>query len=176
VTEDLRYPIGPYQRKPQITAAERTAAIDAIARTPAALHAAVCDLTNEQMNTSYRPDGWTVRDLVHHLPDSHMNAYIRCKLALTEDEPVVKPFDEALWARLPDIQITPAAVSLALFSALHERWVALLRGISPQEFARRLNHPERGILSLDDMVDMYAWHGAHHVAHVTSLRRRMGWN
>jgi hypothetical protein len=174
--EDLRYPIGPYQQKEHLTVEERLGAIEQIVQTPAALKAAVSGLTPQQLDTPYRPGGWTVRDVVHHLPDSHMNAYVRFKLALTEYEPMIKPYDQALWARLPDARETPVEASLALLSALHQRWSILLRNMSPQEFARRVNHPERGVLSLDQLLDTYAWHGAHHVAHITSLRQRMGWS
>ena len=117
-----------------------------------------------------------MRQLIHHLPDSHMNSYVRFKLALTEEEPTIKPYDEALWAKLNDSQETPIEISLTLLESLHKRWTVLLRGMHPEDFARRLKHPERGTMTLDDVLTTYSWHGKHHVAHITSLRHRMGWN
>jgi len=172
---DLRYPIGTHELKCVLTAEQRRAAIEEIAALPARLRAAVAGLTPEQLETPYRPGGWTVRQVVHHVPDSHMHAFLRFKLALTEDEPTIKPYAEAPTAELPDSRELPAEISLVLLDALHTRWASLLRGMRPEDFARRLNHPERGILTLDGMVDGYAWHGRHHVAHITSLRERMGW-
>jgi hypothetical protein len=172
---DLRYPIGKYEMKAALTSAERAGAIAQIAATPKSLRDAVAGLSQQQFDTAYRPGGWTVRQVVHHLPDSHMNAYIRFKLALTENEPTIKPFDEALWAKLADSRDTPIEVSLALLDALHHRWDVLLRSMQPEDFARRLRHPQHGLLTLDGMVGMYAWHGRHHVAHITSLREREGW-
>ena len=172
---DLRYPIGPYVSKAALTPGERTGAIADIAALPQKLSDAVAGLSREQLDTPYRPGGWTVRQVVHHVPDSHMNAYVRFKLALTEIEPTIKPYDEALWANLADTRDTPVEVSLALTGALHHRWEILLRSIRPEGFARRLKHPERGTMTLDDMVSHYAWHSRHHVAHITSLRHREGW-
>ena len=172
---DLRYPIGKYEMKAALTSAERAGAIAQIAATPKSLRDAVAGLSQQQFDTAYRPGGWTVRQVVHHLPDSHMNAYIRFKLALTENEPTIKPFDEALWAKLADSRDTPIEVSLALLDALHHRWDVLLRSMQPEDFARRLRHPQSGLLTLDGMVGMYAWHGRHHVAHITSLHEREGW-
>jgi hypothetical protein len=172
---DLRYPIGTYSSKMTLTPEERVAAIATIAQTPARLRAAITGLSPEQLDTPYREGGWTVRQVVHHLPDSHINAYVRFKLALTEDEPTIKPYDEALWASLPDTQDTPIEVSLALLTMLHGRWVILLQGMRPEQFARRLNHPERGLETLDAKLAEYAWHGEHHVTHITSLRERRGW-
>ena len=174
--QDLRYPIGPCPSKPVLTPDERRQAIDAIAQTPERLKAAIAGLTPEQLDTPYRPGGWTVRQVIHHVPESHMNSYIRFKLALTEEEPTIKPYDEALWAKLGDVQETPIEVSLTLLDALHKRWVIVLRGMRPEDFRRRLVHPERGTMTLDDVLTTYSWHGPHHVAHITSLRHRMGWN
>jgi len=171
--QDLRYPIGRCPSKPVLTPDERREAIDAIAQTPNRLKAAISGLSVEQLDTPYRPGGWTVRQLVHHLPDSHMNSYVRFKLALTEDEPTIKPYDEALWAKLEE---TPIEVSLILLEALHNRWVILLRGMRLEDFSRRLKHPERGTMTLDDALTTYSWHGKHHVAHITALRHRMGWS
>ena len=172
---DLRYPVGKYESKVTLTQAERDVAIDQIAGLPRALREAIQGLTQQQLDSSYRPGGWTVRQVVHHLPDSHMNAYVRFKLALTEDEPTIKPYDEARWANLADSRETPIEVSLAMLDALHRRWVILLRSTQPDDFSRRLRHPERGIETLDNKLGEYAWHGRHHVAHITSLREREGW-
>jgi uncharacterized damage-inducible protein DinB len=174
--QDLRYPIGRCPSKPVLTPDERREGIENIAQTPARLKTAIAGLSPEQLDTPYRPGGWTVRQVIHHLPDSHMNSYVRFKLALTEDEPTIKPYDEALWAKLNDSLETPIEVSLALLEALHKRWVTLLRGMAPEDFARRLKHPERGTMTLDDVLTTYSWHGQHHVAHITALRHRMGWN
>jgi hypothetical protein len=173
--EDHRYPIGRYQSKLALTPEDRRDAIARIAQTPELLAVAMVGLNPEQLDTPYRPDGWTVRQVVHHLPDSHMNGYVRFKLTLTENEPTIKPYDEALWAKLADSRDTPVAVSVALLHALHQRWVAVLRAMGPEGFALRLNHPERGVLTLDNELSEYAWHGQHHVAQITSLRERMGW-
>ncbi|HVB32145.1 MAG TPA: putative metal-dependent hydrolase [Gemmatimonadaceae bacterium] len=174
---DLRYPIGRFERPAQLTPPERSALIDTIAATPAALRAAVRGLSGTQLDTPYRPEGWTVRQVVHHVPDSHLNSYVRFRLALTEEQPTIKPYDEARWAELPDAKGPLVAESLALLEALHARWVSLLRAMTPAEFARTLVHPERpgAPMSLDTMVALYAWHGRHHVAHITALRERMGW-
>lgn len=174
-TTDLRYPVGRFQRPESLDEAERRRAIDAVAAAPTQLRAAVAGLTDVQLDTPYRPDGWTVRQVVHHVPDSHMNAYVRFKLALTEDEPTIKPYDEARWAELADTRETPVESSLALLDRLHDRWVRLLRSMSADDFARRLRHPEMGVQRLDQVLALYDWHGRHHVGHVTSLRERMGW-
>jgi hypothetical protein len=172
---DLRYPIGKYEPKVALTSAERGDAIAQIAATPKRLRDAVAGLSRQQFDTPYRPGGWTVRQVVHHVPDSHMNAYVRLKLALTEDEPTIKPYEEALWADLQDSRDTPVEISLALLEALHHRWDVLLCSLRSEDFCRRLRHPASGVVTLDNMVNHYAWHGCHHVAHVTSLREREGW-
>ena len=177
-TEDtLRYPTGRFQRpKRTLEAGERRQMIDAIDRTPVEFRAAIRGLSEDQLDTPYRPGGWTVRQVVHHLPDSHMNAFIRFKLALTEETPTIKPYDEAEWAKLSDARDTPIETSLTLLTALHERWARLLRAMTSSDFERKLNHPEWDApLSLDSMLALYSWHGAHHTAHVTKLRERMGW-
>jgi uncharacterized damage-inducible protein DinB len=171
----LRYPIGELQPKSTLTPAERVVAIEQIAQTPDRLRAAIAGLKSEQLDTPYREGGWTVRQVVHHLPDSHANWYIRFRLALTEQEPTIKPFDEVLWAELPDPRLTPVEISLALLDALHQRWVIVLKAMRPEDFARRMNHPERGVISLDWVLAASVWHGAHHVAHIVSLRERLGW-
>ena len=173
---DLRYPIGKFQRPETLTPAERAGAIDAIRQAPARLRAAVQGLTDQQLDTRYRSDGWTVRQVVHHVTDSHMNAYIRIKLALTEDLPTIKPYDEARWAELDDAKSKLVEHSLALLDALHARWVFLLERITPADFSRAVNHPEwKNPMSIDQIVALYSWHGEHHVAHITSLRDRMKW-
>src|SRR3954471_9167748 len=176
-TEDpLRYPTGRFQRpKRPLESAERRQMIDAIARTPNELQPAVRGLSEPQLDTPYRPDGWTVRQVAHHVPDSHLNAYVRFKLALTEDNPTVKPYDEAAWAKLGDSRSTPVETSLALLDNLHARWNNLLRAMTPDDFARTLYHPDNGRFTLDQMLALYEWHGRHHTAHVTSLRERNGW-
>ena len=177
MSQDLRYPVGKFNRPTQaLTAAERARMIEEIAATPAALRAALRGLDDRKIDTPYRPGGWTVRQVVHHLPDSHLNAYCRFKLALTEDVPTIKPYDENKWAELPDGRSALVDESLALLEALHARWVFLLRGMKPADFERKLNHPEwNAPLALDHMLALYSWHGRHHVAHVTALRQREGW-
>lgn len=177
---DLRYPIGKFQwsepeSEPQ-RMKDRVAYIDVLAKMPGHMRTAVQDLKPEQLDTPYRPEGWTVRQVVHHVPDSHMNAYIRFKLALTEEQPPIKPYKQAEWAKLPDTGITPIEVSLHLLAALHSRWVDLLQAMQPSDFGRTLYHPEHNVVTLDRMLAMYAWHSKHHVAHITSLRERKGWN
>ena len=172
---DLRYPIGTFSAVPSVSADGRTAMIRQIAEAPAALRAAVDGLTGQQFDTPYRPGGWTVRQVVHHVADSHMNAYCRFKFALTEDNPTIKPYDEAAWANVADTAGTPPAVSIALLEALHQRWIVLLDSMSERDFARPLHHPDHGPISLDWMLQLYAWHGRHHTAHVTELRKREGW-
>lgn len=172
---DLRYPIGKWERVENPTDAQRSAWIDAIAATPANLRVAIAGLTPAQLDTPYRPGGWTVRQVVHHVPDSHLNAYVRFKLALTEDVPTIKPYDEARWAELADVKATPVETSLALLENLHNRWVVLLRSLAPADWARQFKHPELGAVSLDGNLQIYAWHGRHHVAHITALRERNRW-
>jgi uncharacterized damage-inducible protein DinB len=173
--EDLRYPIGRFEARDGLTDEERRALIEDLARLPGELRDAVADLSADQLDTPYRPGGWTVRQLVHHLPDSHMNSYIRFKLAATEDEPLVRTYDEAAWAELPDARTGEIEVSLALLGALTRRWVDHLRALEPPQFLRVLRHPELGPISVEWNLQFYAWHGRHHLAHVTGLRARMGW-
>ena len=173
---DLRYPIGKFHFLPDITDARRRASIRDIADAPAALRAAVSGLTDAQLDTPYRPEGWTVRQVVHHVPDSHMNAYVRCKLALTEDRPVIKPYDETAWAQVADTARTPVGVSLTLLDALHQRWIVLLESLQPGDYSRELVHPDHGPVTLDWMLQLYAWHGRHHVAHITELKKRERWS
>jgi hypothetical protein len=174
--DELRYPTGRFVRPEALTADQRRAAIDTIAGTPSQLRAAVRGLNDTQLDTPYRPGGWTVRQVIHHVPDSHANAYCRFKLALTEDTPTIKPYDESAWAQLEDSRSTPIETSLTLLDVLHDRWVRVLRAMTSSDFSRRLNHPDNGIMSLDQLLAMYAWHGPHHVAHVTRLREREQWS
>ena len=172
---DPRYPIGTFQRRDELTPDERRAMIDEIAATPARLRDAVRGLNAAQLETPYREGGWTVRQVAHHLPDSHVNAYVRLKLALTEDEPVIKPYDEARWAELSDSRDTPIETSLTLLDALHVRWISLLRSMRDDDFRRTFVHPDHGKVTIDWLVAMYEWHGRHHVAQITSLRERSRW-
>lgn len=171
---DLRYPVGRFERIDRLTPAARAECIGQIADAPALFRTAVEGLTEAQLDTPYRPGGWTVRQVAHHLPDSHINAYIRFKLGLTEEAPAIKTYEEKDWAETPE---TRAAIgmSLDILTALHARWVTLLRAMSASDFARTITHPEWGTPSLDTLVALYAWHGRHHTAHVTALREREGW-
>lgn len=172
---DLRYPIGPYEPIVNTTKAQRAALIETIASAPTQLRAAVQNLSLVQLDTPYRPEGWTVRQVVHHVADSHLNSYIRFRWALTEDEPLIKAYDEVAWAKLPDARSADPDISLALLDALHERWVLLLQAMTPEQFNRTLRHPEAGLVKLETMLGSYAWHGRHHIAHITDLRARMEW-
>jgi hypothetical protein len=172
---DLRYPVGPFEFAGSLSGGQRKTLIDQIAATPEKMRMAVAGLSDEQLNTPYRPEGWTVRQVVHHVPESHMNSYVRFKLALTEEEPTIKPYFEDRWAQLEDANQAPVGLSLDLLDALHGRWVWFLRSLKDADFQRTFRHPELGIVSLDRNIALYAWHGRHHVAHVTSLRERMGW-
>lgn len=172
---DLRYPIGKFHRPGTLKDDQRHECIAAIDQAPSRVHSAVKGLSDQQLDTPYRPGGWTVRQVAHHLADSHMNAYVRLKLGLTENEPTIKPYDEAEWAKLADAK-SAIEPSLALLENLHKRWVLLLRSLKPADWARTIRHPEWDKpMSLDDQLALYAWHGRHHVAHITSLRERQGW-
>jgi DinB superfamily len=172
---DPRYPIGKFSFPTSTDEAQRKQFIEQIAQAPAALRAAVKGLNDKQIETPYRDGGWTVRQVVHHVPESHMNAYIRFKLALTEHEPTIKPYMEDLWAETEEVKTTPLKVSLVLLDSLHERWVRLLRSLKPEDWKRTFRHPELGTISLERNLALYSWHGRHHVAHITELRKRMGW-
>jgi uncharacterized damage-inducible protein DinB len=175
-TVDPRYPIGKFHIDEEVTAAKREQAIEDLAAAPGKLREALLNLGDEQLDTPYREGGWTVRQLAHHVPDSHMNAYVRWKLALTETTPTIKPYEEGAWAELVDAKSMPVSVSLELLRALHERWVTMIRGMKERDFARTFKHPDRpGTQTVDWMLFLYAWHGKHHVAHVTELRKRNGW-
>ncbi|WP_027481445.1 YfiT family bacillithiol transferase [Deinococcus pimensis] len=171
---DVRFPIGPFLPA-TYDAPARAALILDLATLPERLRAAVRDLDDDRLDTPYREGGWTVRQVVHHVADSHMNAYVRVKLALTEDHPTVRPYDEAAWASLPDSRL-PVDVSLSLLGALHERWAALWRDLPGEAWARTFHHPASGeTVRLDTALAQYAWHGRHHLAHVTALSEREGW-
>ncbi len=172
---DPRYPIGRFHYSGPLSDEGRAEAIQRIAEAPARLRAAVAGLNDAQLDTPYREGGWTVRQVVHHVPDSHMNSYVRVRLALTEEEPLIKPYDEARWAELRDSSHEPVEVSLVLLEALHSRWVTLLRSLDEEGWARTFRHPETGPVSLDRAAALYAWHGRHHTAHITELRERKGW-
>jgi uncharacterized damage-inducible protein DinB len=173
---DPQYPIGKFQARSEISAAERKQLIKQIEEAPKKLRAAVQGLSKKQLDTPYREGGWTLRQVVHHIPDSHLNAYVRFKLALTENHPTIKPYEQQLWAELLDARTAPIEMSLDLTDALHKRWVLLLQSMKPEEFARTFNHPETGVQNLDRILQLYAWHGRHHTAQITSLRDRMGWD
>lgn len=172
---DPRYPVGKFQMLDDVSPAKRSEAIREIAGAPQKIRSAVNGLNDAQLDTLYREGGWTVRQVVHHVADSHMNAYIRWRLALTETEPTIKPYEERAWAKLEDAARAPVEVSLKLLEPLHERWVSLLRSVKDHEFARTFRHPEHGVRTLDWMLFLYAWHGNHHTAHITELRKQRGW-
>lgn len=172
---DPRYPIGTFEQPKDVTSAMRQQAIASIAETPARLRAAVKGLNEAQLDTPYRAGGWTVRQVVHHVPDSHLNAYVRLKLALTEEKPTIKPYDEAAWALLADSKSTPIEVSQTLLDCVHDRWIRLWRSLEPGQFARILVHPDYGERTVDWLLYLYEWHGRHHTAHITELRKQKGW-
>ncbi|HXZ78526.1 MAG TPA: bacillithiol transferase BstA [Terriglobales bacterium] len=175
MSEDLHYPVGKFFHAGPLTDHQRQECIRQIDATPASLRSAVAGLSDSQLDTPYRPGGWTVRQVVHHVPDSHLNSYTRFRLALTEDQPTIRTYDEKQWAELSDAKSAPVEVSLALLEALHYRWVLLLKSITPAQWGRKLLHPQLGAIDLDHLLALYAWHGRHHVAHITGLRERMGW-
>ena len=172
---DPRFPIGKFNYEGTPSAGQREQFIAEIEQTPAAIRAAVQGLSPKQLETAYRDGGWNLRQVVHHVPESHMNAYIRFKLALTEDEPTIKPYAEDRWAKLADVQSTPVEVSLALLENLHARWVVLLRSLDEEQWKRGFVHPEMGVVPLEKSLALYAWHGKHHTAHITETRKRMQW-
>lgn len=172
---DLRYPIGEFALTGDITPARRQAWIDDIAQVPTQLRSAVQGLSEAQLDTPYRAGGWTVRQVVHHLADVNLNTYVRFRLALTEEEPRVSPYGEKRWAELSDARTAPVALSLELLEALHARWVLLLRALGEDDFARAFQHSERGRVTLAGQLARSSWHARHHLAHITTLRQRMGW-
>ena len=174
--DDPRYPIGKFKYQGPPSEAERRQMITDIEQTPALLRSAIAGLSAQQLDTPYRDGGWTVREVIHHIPDSHINAYVRFKLALTEQDPIIKPYAEDLWAKSVDNQITPVEISLTLLDALHARWVYLLSSLGSEHWKRSFRHPEfEKPVSLERNLAIYSWHGKHHVAHITELRKRMAW-
>lgn len=172
---DLRYPVGRFAALERSTPEQRRGWIDEIRRVPAELRRALEGLDESRLDTPYREGGWTIRQLVHHLANSHVNAYVRFRLALTEESPTIRPYDQESWARLPDASGGPVELSASLLEALHGRWVLLLESLGPEDFSRPVLHPESGRMTVDLLLQTYAWHGRHHVAHVTALREREGW-
>ncbi len=175
MSDDLRFPIGRFKWPETVSPEQRLAFIERVASAPAHLREAVAGLTSGQLDTPYREGGWTVRQVAHHVPDSHMNSYVRFKLALTEEEPVIKPYDEGAWALLSDTARVPVETSLDLLACLHTRWVDLMRGMTDGDWARTFRHPEFGPVRLDRNLALYAWHGDHHTEHIRALRRRNVW-
>ncbi len=174
-TPDLRYPVGKFNFPDAVSREDRNRLVGEIAEAPMHLRAAVRGLSDAQLDTPYRPGGWTVRQVVHHVPDSHLNSYTRFRLALTEDEPTIKPYQEDRWAELADARSAPIEVSLRLLECLHSRWIGLLRSLSEEQWKRSFRHPDLGLISLEKNAALYAWHGRHHVAHIVNLRERMAW-
>ena len=172
---DLRYPIGQFDLTAPIIPEQRTTYISQIEEAPAKMRAAVAGLSNEQLATPYRPGGWTVRQVVHHVPDSHVNSYMRFKLAATEDQPLIRTYHEERWAELDDAKNAPLDVSLDFLETLHRRWVMFLKSLSEDDLKKSFQHPDWGLVTLDKAIVWYAWHGRHHVAHITALREREGW-
>lgn len=172
---DPRYPIGRFSPDPAPNPATRARHIEAISGLPPRMRQAVAGLNDNQLNTPYREGGWTVRQVIHHVPDSHLNAYIRFKLAMTEENPTIKPYDEGAWATLKDSELAPVNVSLNLLESLHARWAVLLRSLKPEDFQKKFVHPESGPHDLDWLLNLYSWHGNHHLAHIATLRERMNW-
>jgi hypothetical protein len=172
---DLQYPIGPYEAPATISAEQRVAWIQELSKLPTNLTKAVAGLNEAQLDTPYRPGGWTVRQVVHHLPDAHLNIYTRFRLALTEDSPLIKPYEQTAWAELDDARTAPVAASLALLEGLHGRFVLLLRSLSDADFARTFRRPDLVERRLDWTLGLCHWHSLHHVAHINTLRNRLGW-
>ncbi len=175
MSEDLSFPIGKYEKVREITPEQRKQFIREIAELPNNLREMVKNMSEEQIDSPYRPAGWTVRQVVHHVGDSHLNSFIRFKLSLTEDNPTIRPYAEDLWAETAEYKM-PVDVSLNLIDSIHRRWVALLESMSDEDFARTLNHPETGVWTLENLLGIYVWHGKHHTAHINNLKKRNGWN
>jgi len=173
--KDPRYPIGRFDRNINITREMRSDFIKTIETLPSQLKKEVENLSPQQLDTPYRDGGWTIRQVVHHIPDSHVNSYVRFKLALTEDNPQIKTYEESLWAELPDTFNTPIEISLQLLDSVHKRWAILLRSLTDEQFEKTFQHPEWGNITLSKTLALYAWHSKHHLAHITELKKRMGW-
>jgi uncharacterized damage-inducible protein DinB len=175
VARDLRNPVGPFKPMKKITPARRRGLIDAIAALPDELVWEVDSLTKDQLNTPYREGGWTLRQVVHHIADSHTHAYVRMRLAVTEKNPKIKAYDQERWAELRDSTSAPIDLSIQLIDALHRRWAWWLNRLDPQNFERTLQHPDHGSISVDFLLQLYAWHGRHHLGHIKGFTERMGW-
>jgi len=173
--DPIRYPVGDLEIDPDVTEAKRRLWIEQMARLPDSLALALRGLDDGQLSTPYRSGGWTPRQVVHHLADAHMNGFVRFKLALTEEQPAIKTYEEALWAGTADGRDALADLSLRLLAALHERWRILLSSLSETQFRHAFRHPERGLMTIDKAIQLYAWHGIHHTAHITGLRVLQGW-
>jgi uncharacterized damage-inducible protein DinB len=173
--KDPRYPIGKFNKNITVTKEMRSDFINTIETLPSQLRKEVENLSQQQLDTPYRNGGWTIRQVVHHLPDSHINSYVRFKLALTEDNPAIKTYEEHLWAELPDTFKTPIDVSLNLLESLHTRWVILLRSLTDEQYEKTFQHPEWNKITLSTVLALYAWHSKHHLAHITELKKKMGW-
>jgi hypothetical protein len=174
-TANLRYPIGPFQFGLPVSAQERSLYLAQVAEAPAKLRAAVASLSDAQLDTPYRAGGWTVRQVVHHIPDSHLNWYVRAKLALTEGQPTIQPFSENLWAELQDGRAGAIEPSLRILEGVHVRTVLFFESLAPADWKRKFFHPERGVLTIEDILPALAWHSRHHTAHIVELRQRMDW-
>ncbi len=175
MSEDLSYPIGKYDKDTKISLEQRKQFIREIGELPNNLREMLKNMSEEQIDSPYRPEGWTIRQVVHHIGDSHLNSFIRFKLALTEKNPTIRPYAEDLWAETAEYKM-PVDVSLNLINSIHRRWAALLESMSDEDFARTLNHPETGVWTLENLLGMYVWHGKHHTAHINNLKKRSGWN
>lgn len=173
--DEVRYPVGDFAIDPEVTVAKRKRWLAQMAELPQRLAAALSGLDDRQLDVPYREGGWTPRQVVHHLADAHMNGFVRFKLALTEDRPPIKTYEEARWAETADGRDAPAETSLRLLTALHERWIILLESLPEARFACAFRHPQRGVMTIDKAIQLYAWHGIHHTAHITALRARRGW-
>jgi uncharacterized damage-inducible protein DinB len=175
VVDEIRYPVGEFRIDPDVTPEKRKMWIEQLAEAPAKLRTTLLGLSEEQLDTRYRKDRWTLRQVVHHLADAQLNGFTRFKLALTEDRPAIKTYEEDLWSETVDGREAPANLSVDLLTALHARWVILLESLTESGFARSFRHPQRGELRIDDALQLYAWHGIHHTAHISKLRQRNGW-
>lgn len=172
---DVRYPVGRFSFKDRFRSEDRPLFLGQLADAPAKLRAAVGELSDSQLDTPYRPAGWTVRQVVHHLADAQVNWYIRAKLAVTEELPVTKPYAEQLWAELADARTSPVEPSLRMFEGVTARWRHFFESLSPEDWSRRFTNAEWGTLTVEDTLRANAWHSRHHTAHITELRKRMGW-
>lgn len=176
MSEDLKYPIGNFNPPQEITPDKRNGFIQTIQELPGKFRDAIAGLNDEQLRTPYRPGGWTVSQVVHHVADSHINSFCRFKLGLSEETPTIKPYDEAAWAEMDDASDAPVELSLNIIDGVHARWAMLLKSMSDTDFERKINHPERGEMTLNDLLALYGWHSKHHTAHITALRDRNGWH